>query len=111
MWCDMDHNESIDCINELLDRMCSAYCINDPTEKDGPFACNSKMQSRCQYYKAVSDAKKALRKQIGMRPKRVHIDGFWGFRCYRCKQQVWINYLYCPNCGQRLKWESEKGSE
>lgn len=44
---------------------------------------------------------KALRKQIGMNVGKV--DGLK--ECPRCGEIVKDWYNYCPNCGQKLRWE------
>ena len=44
---------------------------------------------------------KALRKQIGMNVGKV--DGLK--ECPRCGEIVKDWYNYCPNCGQKLRWQ------
>lgn len=104
MWCDMDHKEIIDYLDGIEKFICYSACdyAMDPASKN----CKG-----CRDRIAISFAKKAVKKQIGMKTKSIRIDGFYGHRCQSCKKQVWIDDLYCSNCGQRLEWEHEEGSE
>ncbi|AEH24128.1 double zinc ribbon domain-containing protein [Pyrococcus yayanosii] len=47
-----------------------------------------------------------LRKEY-FRPERVYRRRIWQNRCYRCGFPVKDDYLYCPNCGTRLKEKCE----
>lgn len=47
---------------------------------------------------------KTLRKQIGMNVGKV--DGLK--ECPRCGEIVKDWYNYCPNCGQKLRWENDR---
>lgn len=42
-----------------------------------------------------------LRKKYG---KNARYDGI----CPSCHKSIFPGYKYCPNCGQKLRWEDEK---
>lgn len=52
-----------------------------------------------------------IQKEIPMEPKAVYTVvkpiAITDFRCGFCAKVVNNTYTYCPNCGQKIKWEEE----
>ena len=81
---------------------------------DGPFTLKAErrmLTRRIKEYRQKREALAALRKQIAQPVMYAETDIGASERCPNCYEDIeskeW-HYKYCPLCGQRLEWGTEK---
>lgn len=93
---------------EALDRILKYVCVNKGSMFDDDLKTLQEAIDKANKYDEKETAKKVKRiypafgdnMPIKKQPK------IWG--CPICENEVKKHYKCCPNCGQKLKWESEK---
>lgn len=68
-------------------------------------SCVMVLSDRIKFEKAISIAMEALRKQIPMEVKEIHVDEYFCPACgeqNNCGDICLIGDSYCPKCGQAL---------
>jgi hypothetical protein len=80
------------------------------TNRDDDYRCNLLQE-------AIDKANKYDEKETAKKVKRIYPafgdnmpikkqPKIWG--CPICENEIKKHYKYCPNCGQKLKWESDE---